>query len=80
MNWDRQLTMRQLHLELFQAHRQLMQDGLGSDSKLQRLIELVGEEVNKYQGGWGREGTGADMPLSLGQWETQFSGIGRYLT
>lgn len=75
MTADRLLTMRQLHTELFSAHRKLLDQGFGRSEKLMQLIERVGKEIQKYPSGWGHTGTGADMPMTIGAWEMQFSGV-----
>lgn len=79
MDIEKRLTMRQLHHELDQLQRYWVSEGRGPNDALVRLVEKIGKEISKHPSRWGLEGTGADCPLTLSSWESQFPGTFKYL-
>lgn len=79
MNIEKLLTMRQLHHDLDKLRRGWVSEGRSASDALVRLVETIGKEVNKHPPRWGLEGSGADCPISILAWESEFPGVLKYL-
>lgn len=79
MDVEKRFTMRQLHDELDKLCRGRVSEGRSPGDALVRLVEKIGKEVSKHPPRWGLEGSGADCPLSIGAWESQFPGVLKHL-